>query len=89
MALQVEMENDFGFTSSNCYVKIERFSGNSTGLDLDVLIYATPKAKADRLKPLKRERVHISYPKEAVRNIMEYCYKELKKQPSYIFSEDI
>ena len=89
MALQVEMENEYGLQPSNCYIRIEKFIGDRTHIELDILTYATPTARLENKRPLKRERATIPYPISGVRSILEYCYMELKKLPQYTFAEDI
>ena len=89
MALQVEMENEYGLQPSKCYIRIEKFTGDRSGIDLDVLIYATPSARVENRRPLKRERITIPMPTGGIRNIFEYCYLELKKLPQFTFAEDI
>ena len=89
MALVVYMENEYGFSCDNCYVKIERFSGNKDGIELDILLYASPEAKAENKRPFTRRRAVIPYPTIGVRDILEYCYNQLKLQHEFISGADI
>lgn len=89
MALLVHMENEYGLDASHCYIKIDKYTGDKAGIELDILIYATAAAKVENKRPLKRERITIPYPTTGITNLLEYCYSELKSLPQYTFAEDI
>lgn len=89
MAIIASMENEFGFNSDSTYVKIERFSGNKDGIELDILLYASAEAKAENKRPFTRKRSIIPYPTSGVRDIMEYCYNQLKLTAGFFNCRDI
>lgn len=89
MAIIVEAENEFGFNSASCYHKIESFSGNRSGIELAILVYASADARANEKRPFTRRIAIIPYPTVGIRDIMEYCYEQLKQQPGYYNSKDI
>lgn len=89
MALTIEGNNEFGFTSGQTYVKINRFSGTKDQIELDLTYYASPEARANNKRPFTVRKAIISYPTIGVRDIMEYCYEQLKLQSEFYNSTDI
>jgi hypothetical protein len=86
MALQDNLQTNFGFTQNNAYFKIVGFTGNKDVINFQLSAYASEEAKNANAMPLQDRTFHIANPGSVTLGML---YDYLKTLPEYAGAVDI